>query len=87
MYTKAGEKEFLKSYIGLLSCHLTSTGRPAHLAGMNGVVLLGPQRTTYDFKNSFFPNFLLIHKAKYIFSRDMFCLHHFRAKIHGVASL
>ena len=23
MYTKAGEKEFLKSYIGFLSCHLT----------------------------------------------------------------
>ena len=38
----------------------------------------------YDFKNSFFPNFLLIHRAKYIFSRDMFCLYHFRAKIHGM---
>ena len=43
------------------------------------------KRTMYDFKNSFFPNFLLIHRAKYIFSRDMFCLHHFRAKIHGVS--
>ena len=31
-------KKFLKSYIGLLSCHLTSTGRPAHLAGINGAV-------------------------------------------------
>ena len=40
----------------------------------------------YDFKNSFFPNFLLIHRAKYIFSRVMFCLYHFRAKIHGVSS-
>ena len=38
VYTKAGEKEFLKSYIGLLSCHLTSTGRPANLAGINGAV-------------------------------------------------
>ena len=42
------------------------------------------KRTMYDFKNSFFPNFLLNHRAKYIFSRDMFCLYHFRAKIHGV---
>ena len=38
MYTKAGEKEFLKSYIGLSSCHLTSTGRPVHSAGINGAV-------------------------------------------------
>ena len=38
MYTKAGEKEFLKSYIRLSSCHLTSTGRPAHSAGINGAV-------------------------------------------------
>ena len=44
------------------------------------------KRTMYDFKNSFFPNFLLIHRAKHIFSRDMFCLYHFRAKIHGVTS-
>ena len=42
------------------------------------------KRTMYDFKNSFFPNFLFIHRAKYIFSRDMFCLYHFRAKIHSV---
>ena len=38
------------------------------------------KRTMYDFKNSFFPNFLLFHRAKYIFSKDMFCLYHFRAK-------
>ena len=36
MYSKAGEKEFLKSYIGLSSCHLTSTGQPAHSAGLIG---------------------------------------------------
>ena len=41
-------------------------------------------RTMYKFKNSFFPNFLLIHRAKYIFSRDVFFLYHFRAKIHGM---
>ena len=44
------------------------------------------KRTMYDFKNSFFSNFLLTHRAKYIFSRDMFCLYHFRAKIHGVCN-
>ena len=42
------------------------------------------KKTMHDFKNSFFLNFLLIHRAKYIFSRDMFCLPHFWAKIHGV---
>ena len=46
---------------------------------------IGSQNTMYDFKNSFFPNFLLIHRAKYIFSRDMFYLYHFRAKIHAVS--
>ena len=65
MYTKAREKEFLKSYIGLLNCHLTSMGRPAHLAGINGAVKRGPQKD--NFKNSFFPNFLLIYKEKYFF--------------------
>ena len=38
MYTKAREKEFLKSYIGLSSCHLTCTGRPAHSSGISGAV-------------------------------------------------
>ena len=38
----------------------------------------------YDFKNSLFPNFLLIHRAKYVFSRDMFCLPYFSATIHCV---
>ena len=42
------------------------------------------KRMMYDFKNSLFPNFLLTYRAKYIFSRDIFCLYHFRAKIHGV---
>ena len=35
------------------------------------------KRTMNDFKNSFFPNFVFIPRAKYIFSRDMFCLYHF----------
>ena len=31
------------------------------------------------------PGFVYIHRAKSIFSRDMFCLYHFRAKIYGVS--
>ena len=42
MHTKTGEKEFLKSYIGLSSCHLTSTGQTAHWAGINGAVYASP---------------------------------------------
>ena len=42
------------------------------------------KRTMYYFKNSSFPNFLLIHRARYIFSRDMICLYHFKAKIYDV---
>ena len=53
-------------------------------AGEKGQFSSALKRTMYDFKNSFFPNFLLIYRAKYIFSRDMFCLYHFGAKIHGV---
>ena len=84
MFIKAREKEFLKLYIVLFSFHLTSTGQPAHSAGIYGAVQLSPQKDMYDFKTSFFPNFPLIHRAKDIFSIDMFCMYHFRAKIHGV---
>ena len=55
MYTKAGEKEFLKSCIGPPSCHLTSTGRAAHLAGINGIAILYQNTITIlhdDFKIS-----------------------------------
>ena len=44
------------------------------------------KRPMYDFKNSFSLAFIYIHIKKYIFSRDMFCLPHFWAKIHGVLS-
>ena len=37
------------------------------------------ERTMYDFKNSFSPDFVYIQRAKYIFFRDMFCLSHFCA--------
>ena len=33
----------------------------------------------------FLSDWVCFHRAKYIFSRDMFCLYHFRAKIHGVS--
>ena len=45
------------------------------------------ERPMYDFKNSFSLAFVYIHRAKFIFSRDMFCLPHFWAKIHGVSVL
>ena len=81
MYTISKEKEFLQSY----SCHLTITGRLTFQAGSNGTCQLSPQKDNVRFQNSFFPDFLLIHRAKYIFSRDMFCLYHLRAKIHSVS--
>ena len=55
MLTKPGEKEFLKSYIGLSSCHLTSTGRPAHQAGFNGACQLSPQKDNVGIQKFFFP--------------------------------
>ena len=57
MYTKAGKKEFLKSYIGLWSFLLTSTGRPVHSAGINGAVQLGPQKDNVRFRKFFLPKF------------------------------
>ena len=39
----------------------------------------------YDFKNRFSPDFVCIHRAKYIFSRYMFCLPYFWGKIQGVS--
>ena len=50
-------KYFLKSYIGLLSYHLTNNG---HLS------MSSPKRTIYNFKNSFYSNFFFIYKAKYV---------------------
>ena len=40
-----------------------------------------------DFKNSFSLYFAFIHRAKYIFSRDIFCLYYFRAKVHSTKGL
>ena len=57
---------------------------PAEWASRPVLVRWQLERPMYDFKNSFSPAFINIHRAKYIFSTDMFCLPHFWAKIHGV---
>ena len=56
----------------------------AEWAGWPVLVMWQLERPMYNFKNSFSPAFVYIHRAKYIFSRDMFCLPHFGEKIHGV---
>ena len=56
---------------------------PAKRAGGPLLVRWQLERTMYDFKNSFSPAFVYIHRTKYIFSRNMFCLPHFWAKIHS----
>ena len=48
------------------------------------LVRLQLERPMYNFKNPFCPDFVYIYSAKHIFSRDMFCLYRFGAKIHGV---
>ena len=45
---------------------------PAQWAGWPVLVRWQLERPIYDFKNSFSPDFVCIHRAKYIFSRDMF---------------
>ena len=72
MLTKPGEKEFLKSYIGLSSCHLTSTGRPALQAGFIGACQLGPQKDNVGIQKFFFPWFWLSNLSKiYFFQRPI----------------
>ena len=66
MLTKSGKKEFLKSYIGLSNCNLPSMW-PVLQPRFNGVFQLNPQ-----IENSFFPNFVFIHRAKDVFSRTYF---------------
>ena len=72
MQTKSGEKEFLKSYIVLLSCHLTCTGRPAHSAGLIGAVQLSPQKDNVQFQKFFLPQFCVYSQSKiYFFLRHV----------------
>ena len=73
MYTKAREKEFLKSYIGLSSCNLTSTSHLAHQTGFDDACQLSLQKTMYYFKKKTFSlDFDFIQRAKYTFSRNLF---------------
>ena len=60
---------------------------PAKWAGWLVLVRWQLKRTMYDFKNSFSSDFANIHRAKYIFSREMFCLYHFSAIIRDVYDL
>ena len=73
MQTKSGKTEFLKSHIGLSSRHLTSTGRPAHSAGVNDAVQLGPQKDNVQFQKLFFPSLSPYSQNKiYFFQRHVF---------------
>ena len=72
MYTKPGEKEFLKLYIGPSTYHLTSTGWPAHQAGFIGACQLGPQKDNDGIQNFFFPWFCISKLSKiYLFQRPI----------------
>ena len=65
---KPGQKEFLKSYIGLASCHLTSTGRPARKTACQ----LGPQKDNVGIKRFFFSWLMLSKLSKiYFFERPI----------------
>ena len=69
MLKKPGEKEFLKSYIGLSSCHLTSNGQPACQAGFIGACQLGPQK---DNAGIFLPMVLVIKVVTNIFFSETY---------------
>ena len=95
IFNTYGKNMFLQKYILLYECRQNQ--KKNNFQNQSFEILNQPrlklmlhvssalERTMYDFKNSFFPNFLLIHRAKYIFSIDMFCVYHFKAKIHGVS--
>jgi len=86
---KLEKKEFLKSYIVLLRAKLNCTIYASQMGLLAGASQVATRKAgpMYDFKNSFFLAFIYIHRAKYIFSRDMFCPPHFWAKIHCVTRL
>ena len=84
---KLGKKEFLKSYIVLLRVELKCTIYASQMGRQPVLVRWQLARPMYDFKNSFFLAFVHINRAKYIFSRDMFCLPHFWAEIHSVQGI
>ena len=75
MQTKSGEKEFLISYIVLLSFHPTSTVRLDLIVHVSKAL----KRTTLEFKKFYSPTFGYQSRPKNTFSRDLLCLYHFRA--------
>ena len=77
MYTKAGGTEFLKSYLGLLSCHQTSCYKWCSLARPSK-----GQCTISKILSSII--FYLFIEQNTFFLETCVCLYHFRAKIHGV---
>ena len=85
MKRKLGKRNFWNCTLSFWGLSWTAPIRPAGWAGWPMHFRWQLKRTMHDFKNSFVPNFLLIHRAKYIFSRDMFYLYHFGAKIHGLS--
>ena len=64
---KSRGKRILKSYIGLSSCHLTSTGRQAHSSGINGAVQLSPQKDNVRFQRFFLPQCFHYSQSKISF--------------------
>ena len=81
---KLGRKKFLNRTLPFWGLSWTAALKPAKWAGRPVLVRWQLRRPMYDFKNSFSPAFIYILRAKYNFSRDMFCLYHFWAKIHRV---
>ena len=82
-----GKKNF---WLPTLSFWATSQTAPASQPiGLDFMVHVSPalKRTMYKFKNFSSPAFNCQSRPKYIFSRDMFCLYHFWAWIHGVSRL
>ena len=71
MLTKPGEKEVLKSYIGLSSCHPTSTSQPAHQAQFIGACQLSHQKDNVGVQKFVFPWFWLSKLPKTYFFRDL----------------
>ena len=64
--TKLGKKEFLKSYIVLLTAELNCTNTASRKGWPAVLVRWQLKGTMYDFKNSFFLDFVYIQRAKHI---------------------
>ena len=67
MQNKSGEKEFLKSYIVLSSCHLTCTGHLACQGEFNGTSQHCPQKGQCRNSKIFPPLLLAVKVDQYIF--------------------